>query len=833
MGTKIIDGNLEVLGNISKNGVEVQEKISSTNKLNADLVDDSSSTHKFATASDLSKLAGIEAGAEVNVNADWNASSGDAQILNKPNLATVATSGDYNDLTNKPTIPTDTNQKIKQGNVTFGNDDVINFVGGSHVTVSGDSSAKTMTLGVESGYSIPSNSDQTSWTNKQDALQTQTAYTTKGSATKVPQITTNSLGQVTGITEVTITQPSVYDGTLTIQKNGTTVATFTANQSTNETANIIVPTTLDEIADGSTRKLSNYLPLSGGTMTDGSISWNSDSHGVYFYNGCGIEKWNGYGPALVTEGASTDFWIRQGSDRSVNYKIIHEGNIGSQSVSNADTVDGLHASDFVKYGGDVTYLGVNSPASTAKDYWADTSYLANGDTKMWYNHNGVEYSILMAKAASGAYGSILRWGYADTYLRILRINGNTWQSDDWEKMSAGYADSAGNADTVDGEHASRFGWIYNSNDIGDSGTASVNDMVTSGVSNATFGMFNSATDNPTGNSSWVHVWSQQWNRSSTSWVSQIAIGAANGTGMWYRTNGNNTIVGKAWTRLLDSSNYSSYALPLSGGTMTGAIQFGDWQHRISQEDGTTITRAGGGTINVPALSGNSKGMALLTDEGGDYGLLYVGSDGALIANSADTGYVLTVNDKDTGTNIFRVCQTNGTSEFNSKLNVNDTFTATNAHITGSAQIDGAITNLAVNSGIYWNPYVESSSDGSDAASITVLSNGCAGGTELRISQQNDWNDVINLVTNEFIYMNGKQAFDISDSWLRINANLGFSSGIYTGSSLVRTDNAFQAGSSGNFWANASGQGYLDSYMQVKNCKMQYNTSEDCLDFIFV
>ena len=34
------------------------------------------------------KLAGIAAGAEVNVNADWNAVSGDAQILNKPTLIT-------------------------------------------------------------------------------------------------------------------------------------------------------------------------------------------------------------------------------------------------------------------------------------------------------------------------------------------------------------------------------------------------------------------------------------------------------------------------------------------------------------------------------------------------------------------------------------------------------------------------------------------------------------------------------------------------------------------------------------------------------------------------
>lgn len=36
------------------------------------------------------------------VNADWNATVGYAQILNKPILATVATSGDYNDLSNTP-----------------------------------------------------------------------------------------------------------------------------------------------------------------------------------------------------------------------------------------------------------------------------------------------------------------------------------------------------------------------------------------------------------------------------------------------------------------------------------------------------------------------------------------------------------------------------------------------------------------------------------------------------------------------------------------------------------------------------------------------------------
>ena len=36
------------------------------------------------SANDKKKLDGVEAGAEANVNADWSAASGDAQILNKP-----------------------------------------------------------------------------------------------------------------------------------------------------------------------------------------------------------------------------------------------------------------------------------------------------------------------------------------------------------------------------------------------------------------------------------------------------------------------------------------------------------------------------------------------------------------------------------------------------------------------------------------------------------------------------------------------------------------------------------------------------------------------------
>jgi len=49
------------------------------------------STFKQYSLTEKNKLAGIAAGAEVNVNADWNAVSGDAQILNKPAIPDVST----------------------------------------------------------------------------------------------------------------------------------------------------------------------------------------------------------------------------------------------------------------------------------------------------------------------------------------------------------------------------------------------------------------------------------------------------------------------------------------------------------------------------------------------------------------------------------------------------------------------------------------------------------------------------------------------------------------------------------------------------------------------
>lgn len=80
-----------------------------------------------------------------------------------------------------------------------------------------------------------------------------------GYLTSIPTASASTLGGVKVGSNLSIdangvlsaTQPTVGNATLTIQKNGTTVKTFTANASTNVTANITVPTKTSELTNDS------------------------------------------------------------------------------------------------------------------------------------------------------------------------------------------------------------------------------------------------------------------------------------------------------------------------------------------------------------------------------------------------------------------------------------------------------------------------------------------------------------------------------------------------------------------------------------------------------
>lgn len=78
--------DLTKLSNLS--GINTGDETQSTIKTKLGAA--TSTSDGYATATQVAKLAGIMDGAEVNVQADWSAVNGDAQILNKPTLGTAA-----------------------------------------------------------------------------------------------------------------------------------------------------------------------------------------------------------------------------------------------------------------------------------------------------------------------------------------------------------------------------------------------------------------------------------------------------------------------------------------------------------------------------------------------------------------------------------------------------------------------------------------------------------------------------------------------------------------------------------------------------------------------
>ena len=96
-----------------------------------------------------------------------------------------------------------------------------------------------------------------------------------------------------------------------------------------------------------------------------------------------------------------------------------------------------------------------------------------------------------------------------------------------------------------------------------------------------------------------------------------------------------------------------------------------------------------------------------------------------------------------------------------------------------------IKNLSVGGGIYWNPNVESASDNTDAASITVVRSGVTGGSTLVLSQMNDTNDTIQFITNPAarLYHNNYPILTTQNTYVSNNK------GYINGTEITQVNNA--------------------------------------------
>lgn len=279
--------NVELNGNksLSDLGINIPSKTS-------DLNNDSG----FITSIDSETPPFTEAQSRTNI------SSGDtvSTILGKiakffTDLANVAFSGSYNDLTDQPTIPTVNNATLTiQKNGT----DVQTFTANQSTDATANITVPTKTsdLNNDSNF-IQDNPTFTEAQTRANIVSGETFATILGKIMKffsdlktvaftnsytdldnkptIPSAQIQSDWSQSDNTQVNYiknkpTIPTVNNATLTIQKNGATVNTFTANASSNVTANITVPTKTSEITNDS-----NFVTSTSTTWKNIVGAWSS------------------------------------------------------------------------------------------------------------------------------------------------------------------------------------------------------------------------------------------------------------------------------------------------------------------------------------------------------------------------------------------------------------------------------------------------------------------------------------------------------------------------------------------------------------------------------
>ena len=181
---------------------------------------------------------------------------------NSTDLAKVATSGSYNDLSNKPTIPNTEKHSSKQlaTNTDLNTLNSSADIGWYHI--GGGNSCAHKPTGVDA-FGLEVGRSAGGWFYQ--VLTSSNASTSRGR--RFMRTYTGTAWDAWKKVAITSDIPAVNDGTLTIQKNGTDVATFTANQSSSVTANITVPTSIDGLGGGT---LTSPLKVTGGDGANAS-----------------------------------------------------------------------------------------------------------------------------------------------------------------------------------------------------------------------------------------------------------------------------------------------------------------------------------------------------------------------------------------------------------------------------------------------------------------------------------------------------------------------------------------------------------------------------------
>ena len=272
------------------------------------------------TTTEQTKLAGIATGAEVNVNADWNATSGDAQILNKPTIPSIS---------GLATVTyVDTQDALK----------VDKIIGKGLSTEDYTTTEKNKLAGIAVGAEVNVNADWNATSGDAQILNKPTIPSISGLATVTYVDTQDALkvDKVAGSRLITSAESTILgntSGTNTGDQNLQSVTNLGASTTNSITANSFIKSggTSSQIlaANGDIITQGNNITITGGVISSVGGTGGGGSSVNYYLNG---------GTSQGTFGGSTYYEFSKTAviGTGADFNISSDGYIASFITDIAD-----------------------------------------------------------------------------------------------------------------------------------------------------------------------------------------------------------------------------------------------------------------------------------------------------------------------------------------------------------------------------------------------------------------------------------------------------------------------------------------------------------------